>query len=215
MLEENEEHLKECRICFEGEDISLGRLFSPCLCRGTQRYIHENCLNQWRYSGNNRSFYKCPTCHYDYRISRIYYANLLFNDLTIIICAIITISLAVILSAFLIRNIIFLLIGIKLTKNVFAFSSQLIWWSVLTIGIITLFLTIINNDNQNNLDFVGEVFFPRNRIYIADSYFFDVIGYTISLTGFGIFIKKVYDNVRVFMYNQLNKFGEQILEVKY
>lgn len=26
-----------CRICFDGEDEELGKLFSPCLCRGTVR----------------------------------------------------------------------------------------------------------------------------------------------------------------------------------
>lgn len=26
---------KICRICFDGEDEELGRLFSPCLCKGT------------------------------------------------------------------------------------------------------------------------------------------------------------------------------------
>jgi hypothetical protein len=207
------EHSKECRICLEGEDISLGRLFSPCLCRGTQKYIHEGCLNKWRLVGNNRAFYKCPTCKYDYRISRVYYANLLFNEVTIGISTAITIILAVILGAFFIRNIIFLLIGIKLSRSVVAFSGQLIWWSVLTIGVITLLLTILTDHNHNNnLNFVGDMFFPGNRIYI-DNYFFDFLGYTLSLTGFGIFIIKIYHNIKLFMYKQLNKFGERILEV--
>jgi E3 ubiquitin-protein ligase DOA10 len=29
------EQEKQCRICFEGEDESLGRLIRPCLCRGS------------------------------------------------------------------------------------------------------------------------------------------------------------------------------------
>lgn len=29
------EQEKQCRICFESEDESLGRLIRPCLCRGS------------------------------------------------------------------------------------------------------------------------------------------------------------------------------------
>ncbi|KAK4698693.1 hypothetical protein P7C70_g7578, partial [Phenoliferia sp. Uapishka_3] len=37
-----------CRICFDGEDEELGRLFSPCQCRGTSSFVHVECLNRWR-----------------------------------------------------------------------------------------------------------------------------------------------------------------------
>lgn len=61
-----------CRICFDGEDEELGRLFSPCQCRGTvsrarvggstpsvghradrhsttqSRFVHVACLDRWR-----------------------------------------------------------------------------------------------------------------------------------------------------------------------
>jgi hypothetical protein len=37
-----------CRICYEGpreED----KLFSPCLCRGSCKYVHVSCLHTWRH----------------------------------------------------------------------------------------------------------------------------------------------------------------------
>jgi hypothetical protein len=36
----------QCRICLdsEGED----ELISPCLCRGTQKFVHRSCLDNWR-----------------------------------------------------------------------------------------------------------------------------------------------------------------------
>lgn len=67
-----EEHLSSvritdrmCRICHEGDVAAdeLGRLFSPCLCRGSVRYVHIECLNEWRrLSSNPNSYYECETC---------------------------------------------------------------------------------------------------------------------------------------------------------
>ena len=37
-----------CRICYEG-DRPDDKLFSPCLCSGTCKYIHVSCLNKWRH----------------------------------------------------------------------------------------------------------------------------------------------------------------------
>lgn len=33
-----------CRICLEPDD---GSLIEPCSCKGSVRYVHENCLKQW------------------------------------------------------------------------------------------------------------------------------------------------------------------------
>ncbi|KAH0687768.1 hypothetical protein KY290_019367 [Solanum tuberosum] len=37
--------LSQCRICLdnEGED-----LIAPCHCKGTQKYVHRSCLDNWR-----------------------------------------------------------------------------------------------------------------------------------------------------------------------
>jgi len=44
-----------CRICLSGPDPELGRLFSPCLCRGTQRHVHVACLDRWRKMSHGQS----------------------------------------------------------------------------------------------------------------------------------------------------------------
>ena len=44
-----------CRICLGGPDPELGRLFSPCLCRGTQRHVHVACLDRWRQMSQGQS----------------------------------------------------------------------------------------------------------------------------------------------------------------
>jgi len=54
----------------------LGRLLNPCLCKGTQKYVHEKCLSEWRLRDPNskRNFWQCPTCHYSYRLERMTWA---------------------------------------------------------------------------------------------------------------------------------------------
>lgn len=57
--------MEECRICLE-DDI-LENLISPCYCRGTNKYVHASCLNQWRaLSDNSENIEKCPTCKFNY-----------------------------------------------------------------------------------------------------------------------------------------------------
>jgi len=50
-----------------------GRLIRPCLCKGSQKYVHENCLTQWRLQNplEKRNYWQCPTCNYKYRLERM------------------------------------------------------------------------------------------------------------------------------------------------
>jgi len=64
---------KQCRICLAGVDEvpELGRLFRPCMCKGSIAYVHVQCLNEWRKVSASRSAYwQCPQCHYKYNIAR-------------------------------------------------------------------------------------------------------------------------------------------------
>lgn len=38
---------KMCRICFEEHNIEPNKLIRPCKCKGTQRFIHKECLLTW------------------------------------------------------------------------------------------------------------------------------------------------------------------------
>lgn len=57
-----------CRFCFGGEE--GGQLFQPCLCNGSQKYVHVTCLHQWRKTSSNASM-RCPTCQYQYNIKHL------------------------------------------------------------------------------------------------------------------------------------------------
>ncbi|RKU44711.1 hypothetical protein DL546_006701 [Coniochaeta pulveracea] len=61
------------RVRYISEDPDSGRLISPCKCRGTQKYVHEGCLQAWRRASplSDRNYWSCPTCKFSYRMSRL------------------------------------------------------------------------------------------------------------------------------------------------
>ena len=69
---------RRCRICFSGESEPRGalRLFSPCLCDGSMKYVHVGCLNEWRRASTNpRSYFECDQCRYKYNLRRSEWAE--------------------------------------------------------------------------------------------------------------------------------------------
>lgn len=75
---------KTGRPTYTSDDPSLGRLLSPCKCKGTQKYVHEGCLQAWRASSptQERNFWHCPTCGYRYQLARLQWASLLGSRIT-------------------------------------------------------------------------------------------------------------------------------------
>ncbi|KIK28398.1 hypothetical protein PISMIDRAFT_90714, partial [Pisolithus microcarpus 441] len=74
---------KICRICFDGEDPTLGRLIKPCLCTGSISYVHVKCLQRWRtQSSGDNAFYRCPQCRFHYRFARTKVVGLATNPRT-------------------------------------------------------------------------------------------------------------------------------------
>jgi hypothetical protein len=58
--------------------LMIGRLISPCRCRGTMKFVHLSCLNSWRYtSPNAKSVYQCDQCGYKYNFNRTQYAAII------------------------------------------------------------------------------------------------------------------------------------------
>jgi hypothetical protein len=63
--------LAECRFCLDEDD--KNRMISPCLCSGTQKWVHSTCLQQWRKKSvtnsntSNRNTC-CGTCRFNYVI---------------------------------------------------------------------------------------------------------------------------------------------------
>lgn len=47
MLEESTSKIPCCRICLQTEESDANPLISPCLCSGTMKYLHVECLQKW------------------------------------------------------------------------------------------------------------------------------------------------------------------------
>ena len=60
---------KICRICYGGEKYD-NELIHPCLCKGTQKYIHLKCLQEWRKINKDNPEKRdyCEICKYHYAI---------------------------------------------------------------------------------------------------------------------------------------------------
>ena len=75
---------KICRICYEGEKYN-DELIHPCLCKGTQKYIHLKCLQKWRFVNRDEPEKRdnCEICKYHYAIKeRIDYLKYtIYNDI--------------------------------------------------------------------------------------------------------------------------------------
>lgn len=64
--------LIECRICFE-EETDDNPFINPCRCRGTSKYVHISCLNEWRNENIYRPAYDiCMECRYRYKYTNLY-----------------------------------------------------------------------------------------------------------------------------------------------
>merc|ERR1719285_293967 len=65
-----------CRFCLE-ESNDRDEMIVPCVCAGSQKYVHKTCLENWRASGHgNQSLTHCPTCGTAYRmVEEVTYSN--------------------------------------------------------------------------------------------------------------------------------------------
>ncbi|KAI3981928.1 hypothetical protein MKX01_008250 [Papaver californicum] len=51
-----------CRICLEYDGEPGEDLISPCMCKGTQQFVHRGCLDHWRSVKEGFAFSHCTTC---------------------------------------------------------------------------------------------------------------------------------------------------------
>lgn len=51
-----------CRICLECDGEDDDELISPCMCKGTQQFVHRACLDHWRSVKEGFAFSHCTTC---------------------------------------------------------------------------------------------------------------------------------------------------------
>ena len=101
--DEDEEHC--CRICKETQP--RDGLFSPCDCRGSMKYVHRDCLEEWRVkttSEENRR--RCGECRTPFtvvetqRSGRVEYAILVIRGLVWTLCILFLVECSVLAAGF-------------------------------------------------------------------------------------------------------------------
>eukprot|EP00933_Yihiella_yeosuensis_P019330 TRINITY_DN15682_c0_g2_i3.p1 TRINITY_DN15682_c0_g2~~TRINITY_DN15682_c0_g2_i3.p1 ORF type:complete len:281 (-),score=40.53 TRINITY_DN15682_c0_g2_i3:1234-2076(-) len=61
----------QCRICLEETCEDGDEFLSPCLCKGSARYVHRSCLDEWRISGfDPKTLTHCGTCKACFRVQQ-------------------------------------------------------------------------------------------------------------------------------------------------
>jgi hypothetical protein len=65
------------RVTYSSPPGDGGRLLRPCKCKGSQQYVHEECLSAWRMQDplEKRNYWQCPTCRYKYQLQRLSYGR--------------------------------------------------------------------------------------------------------------------------------------------
>ena len=124
----------ECRICGSSEANINNRLFSPCLCRGSMKYIHEECLYTWRLlSVKTTSKYQCEQCKYYYHLQDVGIITRYLSDKIVSwhICLILTMLVLIVMI-----SIPTLVYYINIGDNKITFDS--IFIIIVTIGIVNL-----------------------------------------------------------------------------
>ena len=87
-------------VSYDSED---GRLIRPCKCKGSSRYVHDTCLQEWRHADpgySKRNFWQCPTCGFRYRLERMRWGRWISSKATQIGLTLVILLLAIFLLGF-------------------------------------------------------------------------------------------------------------------
>lgn len=91
------------RVTYISEDPESGRLLRPCKCRGSQAYVHEGCLQEWRFADPGlgaRNYWQCPTCKFQYRLERMKWSRAISSTPVQLVLTIFVMFVAVFLLGF-------------------------------------------------------------------------------------------------------------------
>lgn len=162
-----------CRICYEND--SKEKLYNPCKCDGSIKWIHKSCLDKWRdISGKD----KCTQCNYQYIYNKKYkYSfykyldNKLFSKILTFLFLIVSIIFTGLISKFLLKRLNPNRFGYKLKFNLSFLFFSTRYFSILffiTLPILSYFKLIdlnrvyneyiyINNGNPINTSNTNEL----------------------------------------------------------
>lgn len=59
-----------CRICLDEDHPET--MIAPCKCKGGSKWVHRDCLDEWRTNEKDRAFSKCTECLFEYYMQPVH-----------------------------------------------------------------------------------------------------------------------------------------------
>jgi hypothetical protein len=115
------------RVQYISQDPESGRLIRPCKCKGSQRYVHEGCLQAWRHADpayGRRNYWECPTCKFRYRLERMQWSRWISSTLAQVVLTLLILFTTIFLLGFVADPIISLWLDPIGTLTTNPFSSR-------------------------------------------------------------------------------------------
>ena len=116
------------RVQYISQEPESGRLIRPCKCKGTQRYVHEGCLQEWRHADpeyGRRNYWECPTCKFRYRLERMRWSRWISSTVTQILLTLLILFTTIFILGFVADPIISLYIDPFGTLTTNPFTSRI------------------------------------------------------------------------------------------
>ncbi|KAI9741252.1 MAG: hypothetical protein M1834_002968 [Cirrosporium novae-zelandiae] len=225
------------RVTYESSDPESGRLIRPCKCKGSSRYVHEGCLQQWRHADpayGRRNFWQCPTCGFRYRLERMQWGRWINSVATQLILTFSILLLAIFLLGFIADPIINLYLDPYDTISSFPFSKPTVSQKI---------ETLLTTDEETSwlehfvkgLASLGLLSFVKVLLALSPWQFWNLrtsgviggnvrvgnngrdrlasISWIVVMIGVGTFLWGVYKAVRTWSCRTLEKAGERVMDV--
>lgn len=213
--------LQSSNVVYEDDS---GRLIRPCMCKGSSKYVHAGCLQQWRHadpSYGRRNYWQCPTCGFKYRLARLGVGRFIGSVAAQVALTAIILVLMVFVLGFFADPIINLYLDPWSVLTPWSRSGRSsyydddepsTWYEHFAKGFASMgvlgFLKVLLASPFTYFRIGG----GRGRNTGRDRY--EQISWIIILIGVGTFLAAVYKGVRAWSRRTLEKAGERVMDVQ-
>ncbi|ORY11641.1 hypothetical protein BCR34DRAFT_614506 [Clohesyomyces aquaticus] len=200
-----------------------GRLIRPCSCRGSSKYVHENCLQSWRHadpSYGRRNYWQCPTCGFRYRLARLGWGRFIASAATQVTLTILILIVTVFLLGFVADPIINMYLDPWSYLTPWSSSEPYFYEDDERSGWFEHFLKGFTS--------MGVIGFLKVLLASPFSYFrigggrgrntgrdrYEQISWIIIVIGVFTFLVAIWKGVRAWSRRTLEKAGERVMDVQ-
>lgn len=213
------------RVTYESED--GGRLLCPCKCRGSQKYVHEDCLSAWRRQDptQRRNYWECPTCRYKYRLQRLTWSSWISSTASQIALTLLIFIVSIFALGFVADPIINMYLDPVSTiataggpTGSFIFEDEpATWWEHMAKGVASLgllgfakFLLTLSPFQWFNIRTGG---LGRTHVGGSGRDRLQQLSWITIMIGLGTFLYAVWKGVRAWSRKTLEQAGERVMDV--